>query len=110
MATLSVETVVRAGLTPTYNTAADPDDFVNTGVEFIHVKNGDASPINLTILTPQTVDGLAVADRVVVIGATDEEMIGPFPTSVYNNTSTNKVTLNYSAVTSVTIAVLKLGS
>jgi hypothetical protein len=107
MATLAAQQVVRAGITPAYVAAAGGgDDFVNTGVEIIHIKNGDASPHTITIVTPNLVDGdLAVTDRAVVVPAGGEKMIGPFPTGTYND-GEGKVSLTYDAVTSVTIAII----
>lgn len=107
MATLTVQSYNRSGITPTYGAAASGgDEFVNTGVEFIHIKNGDASPKVLTIVTQNVSDGLAVADRTITVPATSEKMLGPFPISVYND-SAAKVQLTYDAVSSVTIAVIK---
>jgi len=110
MADLAVVTISRNGLEATYNTAAGGGDaFINTGNEFVHIKNDDASSKDITFATPAEVDGLAVADRVVSIPAGEDRMIGPFPASTYNDTA-GKVQITYSAVTSVTIAVIKPGS
>jgi hypothetical protein len=83
---------------------------VNSGDEFIHVKNTHTSAQTVTIETPATVDGLAVADREVEIPAnTGDKIIGPFPSSTYND-SAGKVQLTYDGVTDLTIAVIKPGS
>lgn len=104
MATLTVQDIVRTGLETTYADAAGGgDDFANTGVEFIHIKNGSGSDITLTIVTTETIDGLAVADRTVVITAGEERMIGPFPCRWYGAS----VSLTYSDVTSLTLAIIK---
>lgn len=106
MATLTAQTIIRSGLKPTYgSTASNGDKFENTGNEFVHIKNTDTSSHTVTVATSATVDGLAVADRAVAIPASEERMIGPFPTSVYND-SDGFVQLTYSSVTSMTIAVL----
>ena len=110
MATLTVQTISRTGLEPSYAAAAaGGDEFANTGDEFLHIKNGDASSHTVTIETPGNVDGLAVADRAVAVGAGEERMIGPFPTSVYND-SGDLVQLTYDAVTAVTVAIVKPGT
>ena len=110
MATLSVQTISRDGLEATYDAAAGGgDEFTNSGDEFIHIKNGDVSAMTLTIVTQATVDGQAVGDRTVAVPAGEERIVGPFPTGTYND-GTGKVQLTYSAVTSLTIAALKLGS
>ena len=110
MATLTVSTIIITGLDSSglFETAAGGGDvFANTGREFIYIKNGDASPINVTFTTPGTYKGLALTDPVVVVGATDEMIIGPFSTGAFNNTS-GQVAVAYSAVTSVTVAVFQL--
>lgn len=109
MATLAVQTVVRAGIIPTYAAAAGGGDvFPNSGEEFIHVKNGHSAPITVTVVSQSTVDGLAVADRAVVIANASEKMIGPFPASVYNDAN-GRVNLTYDLVTALTIAVVHPG-
>ena len=107
MATFAVELITRAGLQPTYNVAAvGGDEFVNTGAEYLHVKNG-AVALVLTIETGRVVDGgLAVADRTVSVPATQERIIGPFPTADYNDVA-GKVQLTYDDNSNVTIAVLR---
>ncbi len=112
MATLAVQTIDRAGdgLLPVL-VAADVagDDFVNTGLEYVEIVNGDASPHTATFTTPRTVDGLAVAELAVVVPATETRKIGPFPTGTFND-GTKKVAWTYDAVTTVTVGVFKLGS
>jgi len=110
MATLTAQTIVRTGLEATYAAcAAGGDEFVNTGDEFIHIKNAAVGDQTVTIETPATVDGLAVADRDVVVTAAEERFIGPFSTSVYNDGDA-KVQLTYDAVVTLTIAIIKPGT
>jgi hypothetical protein len=106
MATFTVQQVTRAGVVPTYNTAAAGGDaFANDGKVWVHVKNG-AIALNITFETTITVDGLAVADLVVAVGATTEKVIGVFPTNWYNDGS-NLVQMTYDDESNVTIAVMK---
>jgi len=106
MATLTVQHPSRSANAITQPAAeAGGDVFPNTGKELLLIKNGSASPITLTIATPATVDGLAVSDRTVAIPAGETHLLGPFPTSYYNNAS-GQVALTYSDATSVTVAVL----
>lgn len=105
---LAVQQIVRTGLEPTYSNAnAEGHAMPNGGTEVLHVKNGDESPINVTIQTPNTVDGLAIADRVVAVPAGEERFIGPFPRATYNQ-GADEVYVDFSAVTSVTCAALRL--
>ncbi len=102
------QTASRDGITPTWHaaTASVGDSFPNTGKVMLHVKNAGSETV-LTIQTPGLVDTLAVAERTVTIAATTgEKLIGPFPTSQYNQTN-GRVYLDWSSVTSVTFAVYK---
>jgi len=112
MATLSVQTINRAGIELV---AADQpadvagDKLPNTGNEFIYVHNGGGGGITLTLDIQSTVDGQPVTDRTVSIAAGERKLIGPFPQGTYNDSQGN-MNVGYSGVTSVFIAALKLGT
>lgn len=111
--TLATETIDRDGIDPTYSSAnADGEEVANSGRMFIHVMNGSGASIDVTIQTPGTVDGLTISDKVVAIAAGEDAMIGPFPPAIYNRDpgETDTVYVDFSAVTSVTIAALVLSS
>ena len=103
---LTVETAGIDGLQPT-DTAliADGHKFiVDKEVQF-RINNG-ATGFTLTIQTPRTVDGLAVAEKTVSVGANEEHIfnfrdvaVGTFQQSDY------MVYVDYSDVTDGTIAV-----
>ncbi len=59
--------------------------FPNDGRTRLYVRNATASTCVVTIDSPKTVDGLAVADRTASVAAAKEFEIGPFPTDYYNN-------------------------
>lgn len=108
LTTLTVSQIVKAGLTQALAAAnADGSYVPNDGRVFLHVKNGSESSINVTIETPNTVDGNAIADLVVAVGAGVEKLIGPFAPGIYNDEDAN-VKVTFSAVTSITIAALRL--
>jgi hypothetical protein len=113
---IAVQDIARTGLEPTYTAAtsgADGDVWQNEGRRtFLHVKNGSGGSIDVTITTPNTVDGLAVADLVVAVPAGEERMIGPFP-RIYeaydtDNSIESAIQATYSSVTSLTVAAIKL--
>jgi len=112
VADLSIQTIARAGITPAY-VLNDPflgDTFSNSGKEFIHAKNESTSDIVITIITPNTVDGLAVADRTVNVPSGQERLIGPFPANVYNG-GAGKVTLTYDLdIENLSIAIFNPGT
>lgn len=75
----------------------------------IWVKNANASPMNVTIkMTGVTVDGQVVADKVVVVGATTNILIGPFTNNMkqVSGTAAGFVLVEYSSVTSLTRGVI----
>lgn len=105
---LAVQQIGRAGVTPVFSAAnTDGHTILNDGKTFLEVKNG-GSEITVTIDTPQTVDGLAVANRAVVVAATTgDKMIGPFTTD-YNQVGTEYILVTFSAVASVTVGAFRV--
>ena len=89
---LSIQDAARSGTVVVYNTsttvppltASDRFQIPNNGNVQILVKNGATASI-ITVETPSTVDGLAVADRTVTVAADTDVIIGPYPPSVYND-------------------------
>lgn len=105
---LTHQQIVRTGLEETYAAVngTDGNKFQNDGRMFLLVKNGAGAPITVTIQTPTTVDGLAVADQTIVVTNGEQRMIGPFPPNLYN--TDGFVYVDYSSGTTVTAAVLRL--
>ena len=69
---------------------------------FLVVKNADAAPHTVTLVTPGTVAGLAIADKPVVVANGTTAFIGPFG-SVFVDPTDTTVGLTYDAVTSLTV-------
>lgn len=110
MATLSVQTISRSGLNPSYSSAAaGGDEFAWDSRRFVHVKNGDGSSHTLTVTSQYSAapPGLTSDDLAVSIPAGEERIVGPFPETAFKDSDGN-VQLTYDAVTSVTIAVLDI--
>jgi hypothetical protein len=109
---ISVQNLNRtAGTVPTYGAAQAPGSgsnmFANDGRTFIHIKNGGASPITATFVTPGNVAGLAIADQVVTVTNGTEKMVGPFEPGLFNQ-SDGTVHVDWSDVTSVTVGVMRV--
>ena len=88
---LTVATVDRdSGVNVTDNdsalTSADVFFVPNNGDVRLIVTNA-AGANNVTVTTPGTVDGNAIADLVIPLTASKTYVLGPFPPSVYNNAS-----------------------
>ena len=112
MANLTVVPCTRAGATFTLVSATAPasggDEFVNTGKEVLWVANGSVAPINVTLDIESTVDGAAATDPVVVVTNGTTKIIGPFPTAIYNNSATGRVSFTVSLETTITVGVMQL--
>lgn len=106
---LTLQRISPDGLVATYDSAiADGHSFRWGQRHFIHVINGDTASKTITIQTPQTIGGLAVADKTVDVAAGAEEFIGPFLGRETYEQSDGLVYVDYSATTSVTIAALQI--
>jgi len=107
MATLPTQSVALTGVGPTYQAAAGGGDKCVTGPGvYIHVKNGGGSPITVTLTTPGTVDGLAIADRAVTVANAGEQKI-PI-TDLYKSPTDGLCAIGYSGVTSVTVGCFRV--
>lgn len=82
----------------------------NNGMTFLHFMKSGAAACTVTIETPATVDGNAVADPTITVPATTGDvMVGPFAPAIYNQPDgTLKFTL--SEVTGLTVAALRIAS
>ncbi|MDN3021541.1 hypothetical protein [Streptomyces sp. S.PB5] len=74
---------------------------------FLYVNNADASSKTVTIATPGTVSGLAIADVAVVVAAGKHAII-PL-TNIFRG-ATGRAAITYSAVTAVTVKPFELGT
>lgn len=115
MATLTVQSIAESGLNATYSAAsATGDTFQNTSNDrvFLHVKNSDVAGRTVTIAaTPSSYNfpGLGVLaknDISVTVAASGEQFIGPIALGPFGTNPD----IQYSAVTGVTLAVVKLPS
>lgn len=114
MALLTRQNFALGGLAASYAAAAAGGDTVdNDGKVVLHVKNGGAGAINVTVtaqVTSVAVEGYGTLTRsnaVVAVPAGAERFIGPFPTQAFNNSS-GRAAISYDVVTSVTVAALRL--
>lgn len=113
---LTLQEIVRTGVTPALvaGVSADGHYFDNRSQDvYIQVKNGDGSPITVTINTPGLIDGMAIPDLEVVVPATTgDKLIGPFRNDLYGQAEqalSKAVLVDLSADTSVTLGAFVLG-
>jgi hypothetical protein len=107
MALLPTQVVAPTGTALNFDNAAAGGDTCATGTDVrLFVKNGSGASIVVTVVTPGTVDGdLAIADRTVTVAAGVTAAV-PM-TDLYRNPSTGVASITYSAVTTVTVAVVR---
>lgn len=100
-----------AGVAPAYQaglTTTDTYTFPNDGRVFLHVKKSGAGACTVTVVTPGTVRGKAIADATISIPAsTGDKMIGPFAPDLYNDAN-GLVTVSFSDIAGLTAAVVRL--
>lgn len=107
MAALSAQRLSVAGTAPTYSAASAGGDTAPVGPGLVlQVANGSAAAVTVTVVTPGTVDGLAIADAALAIPAGDSGFI-PLA-RVYSNPATGLANITYSATATVKAAVLQL--
>ncbi len=91
-------------------TAANADGDAIMPGSVLHVVNGSAAPITVTVVTGGTAQGYAIADHPVVIPAGGGRLIGPIPGGdIWPQTSgatRGRIHVDYSAVASVTRGVI----
>ena len=107
MAALNVQEITVDGVQEVL-VAADvglSDTFTNTGREYIKVNNGGGSPITVSpTVTGSISTGEQITTPVITVPAGEARLIGAFSRTLYSNL----VTITYSDVTTVTVAVLQL--
>lgn len=111
MATLSVQSIVIAGITPTFAlVAVGGDKFPNTGRTFVQIKNSSgANPYTVTFTTTRTFLGITLSGKAVTVGTNGNKKIGPFPPAAFDD-SDNNVNITYTGsapATDLTIGVFK---
>lgn len=111
MALLATQSIVRAGLAPSYAAAsAGGDTFTPDGRTYLQAKNTSAGAITVTIVTPRTdAYGNAIADNTVSVPATTgDRLIGPFPYEAYADPATGLANLTYSASAGLSIGAFQV--
>lgn len=107
MAALTTQQIAVTGNNPTYASCAGGGDTVEATDDLIvHVKNGDASSHSVTVAVPGAEYGQDRPDVTIAVPA-GESRFAAIPKALADS-SDNRVHLTYTAVTSMTIAVLKV--
>ncbi len=102
MATLTARKIVEGGLAGSLSTAVTGgDEFTNTGIEFIRIRNDHASVTYTVRVTAQTTSikhptygTVTKSNTDVTVAAGADAYIGPFVQGSWNDTN-NKVQISY---------------
>lgn len=106
MAQLTIQRPSLTGLDPTY-AAADVagDKFANDGSLRLVVKNASGGSVDVTVASPANCNQGVNHPVTVAVPAAEERIIGPFRRDRFNDGDGNAA-VTYTAVTSVTVAVI----
>ncbi|GAA2484592.1 hypothetical protein GCM10010406_21070 [Streptomyces thermolineatus] len=109
MATLNPQPISLTGAQPTYAAASADGDKVRPDERtWLHVRNGGAGPVTVTLDATGSVRGQTVPDLTVTVPAGEDREIGPLTADLLAGTSDGLVAVTYSAVDSVTVAARRI--
>lgn len=109
MALLATQSVSYAGLNPVYSAAAGGGDTFTPGPNLeLEVVNGGGAPITVTVVTPGTSRGQAIADLSVVVTNAERRKIRVSPAEFFADPTTGLGSITYSGVTTVTVGVFQV--
>ncbi len=113
MATLTVQNAAEGGGITFQTAAGGGDVFPNDGKTILVFWNDDASLSVVTVTAQDTTatgvgfGAVTKADAVQSIEANTADVMGPFPTSAFNNSSA-QVAVTYSSVTDLDVAAVRV--
>ncbi|WP_232734071.1 hypothetical protein [Kitasatospora sp. CB02891] len=109
MATFTTQVPTLAGLAPVYSAASAGGDRAECGDRnFLHVKNGSASAVTVTLATTGAVRGQSVAPVTVSVPASGERMIGPLAGELFAGAADGLAAVSWSATATVTAAAFRI--
>lgn len=107
--TLTPQDLSDVGITPTRTALSTSNTYyvANDGHVILLFEKTGAGEATITITTPLTENGLAVADRTLAVPAsTGDKAIGPFSPRLYNDSS-GRIAFTTNEDTAITCAVLR---
>jgi hypothetical protein len=108
MATIIAQTANKTGTIKTLVAAsAGGDQFANFGREIVELNNASGAPILVTFAPAGLPGGLALATYNVSVAAGTTKIVGPFDSALFSSAA-GLVTVSYSGVASLTIAVISV--
>lgn len=112
MATLTTQSITRAGVTPSYITPNAGGDACECGDDiYLHVKNTNASTRDVTLAIPSSASTYANVTytnvTVTIPASTGDKLIGPI-SALFKDPSTGLCTITTSAQAGLSIGCFKL--
>jgi hypothetical protein len=112
LATLTTQTISRAGTVVTPVAAAGGGDAMEVGSQMmLEVVNGAGAPITVTLAVPaaRTYEAnVAITSPAIAVTNGTTKWIGPIDGQTFMDPTTGLCTITYSSATSVTVAAVKL--
>lgn len=110
---VTTQAMALAGLAPSHTAPTVDGDVVDVGRCFLSVINGGGASIQVTVQTPEVVDGdLTISDRVVTVPVGTTPKLIPLTSVHYKqpvgSADAGRAYVDYSSVSSVTRAVISL--
>jgi hypothetical protein len=106
---LTAQNLAAGGLTTAYTGSLSTSNtytFVCDGQTFLHFKKSGAGSCTVTIITPGTVGGLAIADQTVTVPAsTGDVMVGRLSSDLFADPATGLATFSCSEITGLSVGV-----
>ena len=115
MALIGAQNISEEGIIPTLTGVSLSDTFENGGSTFVMINNGSESTITVTCVTQVTDIEIAQygevlkSDAELEITAGSIGFFGPFPVAAFNDDD-GIAELEFSAIDSVTLAILTVGN
>jgi hypothetical protein len=109
MAELTIQTITATGTTPSLDAADSGGDYVtvaNHERSYVYALNGSGGSLNVTVKGKIESNQGETNDNVVAVPAGEDRYI---PIRVWEVSSSNRVDIEYSAVTSLNVGVFQVG-
>lgn len=114
MATLTTQTIVRTGITPSYAAVAGGGDACEVGDDvYLHFKNTNAATYTVTLAIPSSASSYSTVvytnTQVTIPATTGDKLVGPITPTLYKDTTTGLCQITYTGTTTNgTVACVKL--
>lgn len=99
------------GVTALSAANVDGHAVANNGQVILEVLNTDVASCTVTVQTPRTIGGLALAEYTVVVAQNERRKFGPFDRATFNNQTgpdAGKMYVDFSHVNNVSVAAWRM--